>query len=72
VSIENAVLHPRAGTGGPAVMLTRLVLIGLVIGETTLQKALADGSVTGEGAAAFGELLPLLDRFDFWFEIVTP
>ncbi|MGZ6039876.1 MAG: alkyl/aryl-sulfatase, partial [Phenylobacterium sp.] len=72
VSVENAVLHHKAGEGGPAVTLTRPVLIGLVIGETTLEKAQADGTVSGEGAAVLGQLLPLLDRFDFWFEIVAP
>ncbi|THD59335.1 alkyl sulfatase dimerization domain-containing protein [Phenylobacterium sp.] len=76
VSVENAVLHHRPAAGvaeeGAAVTLTRPALIGLVIGETTLDKALADGSVAGEGAAELGRLLPLLDRFDFWFEIVAP
>jgi alkyl sulfatase BDS1-like metallo-beta-lactamase superfamily hydrolase len=72
VSVENAVLHHRPGDGGPEVTLTRSGLIALVIGETTLEEALADGAVDGEGAAALGELLPLLDRFDFWFEIVAP
>ncbi|HXA38850.1 MAG TPA: alkyl sulfatase dimerization domain-containing protein, partial [Phenylobacterium sp.] len=72
VSVENAVLHHAAGEGGPAASLTRPVLIALVIGETTLEKALADGTVAGEGAAELGRLLPLLDRFDFWFEIVAP
>jgi alkyl sulfatase BDS1-like metallo-beta-lactamase superfamily hydrolase len=72
VSISNAVLHHAAGEGGPAVSLTRPVLIALVIGETTLDAALADGKVSGEGVAVLGQLLPLLDRFDFWFEIVAP
>jgi alkyl sulfatase BDS1-like metallo-beta-lactamase superfamily hydrolase len=72
VSVENAVLHHREGEGGPAVTLTRPVLIGLVIGETTLEAAQADGKVAGEGCAELGRLLPLLDRFDFWFEIVAP
>jgi len=72
LSVENAVLHHAPGQGGPQVALTRPMLIGLVIGETTLEKAVADGAVAGEGAAALGELLPLLDRFDFWFEIVAP
>jgi len=72
VSVENAVLHHRAGEGGPEAALTRAVLIGLVIGETTLEKALAGGAVAGEGTEALGRLLPLLDRFDFWFEIVAP
>jgi alkyl sulfatase BDS1-like metallo-beta-lactamase superfamily hydrolase len=72
VSVENAVLHHAAGEGGPAVSLTRPGLIALVIGETTLDKALAEGAVSGDGAAVLGQLLPLLDRFDFWFEIVAP
>jgi alkyl sulfatase BDS1-like metallo-beta-lactamase superfamily hydrolase len=72
VSVENAVLHHTAGEGGPEAALTRPVLIALVIGETTLETALVEGAVTGEGAAALAELLPLLDRFDFWFEIVAP
>lgn len=72
VSVSNAVLHHKAGEGGPAVTLTRPVLIGLVIGETTLEAALEAGTVSGPGAVALGQLLPLLDRFDFWFEIVAP
>ena len=72
VSVENAVLHHAVGQGGPEVALTRPALIALVIGETTLEQALADATVAGEGAAELGRLLPLLDRFDFWFEIVAP
>lgn len=72
LSVENAVLHHKPGEGGPQVALTRPALIALVIGETTLERALAEGMVTGEGAPELGELLPLLDRFDFWFEIVAP
>ena len=72
VSVENAVLHHAPGALGPAVALTRPVLIALVIGETTLETALADGAVSGEGTAVLAELIPLLDRFDFWFEIVAP
>ena len=72
VSVENAVLHHAPGEGGPEVALTRPVLIGLVIGESTLEAALAEGSASGDGAVVLGQLLPLLDRFDFWFEIVAP
>jgi alkyl sulfatase BDS1-like metallo-beta-lactamase superfamily hydrolase len=76
LSVENAVLHHAAiaasGEGGPSVALTRPVLIGLVIGETTLEAAIAEGKATGDGADELARLLPLLDRFDFWFEIVTP
>ncbi|MBS0362450.1 MAG: MBL fold metallo-hydrolase [Proteobacteria bacterium] len=76
VSVEHAVLHHRAlakgEAAGPVVSLTRPALIGLVIGETTLEAAQSDGKVAGEGAVELGRLLPLLDRFDFWFEIVAP
>jgi len=76
VSVENAVLHHQAisgeGKGGPVATLTRPVLIALVIGETTLEAALAEGKVAGDGAVELERLLPLLDRFDFWFEIVAP
>ena len=72
VSVSNAVLHHKAGEDGSVVTLTRPVLIALVIGESTLDAAISDGRVSGEGAAGLGRLLPLLDRFDFWFEIVAP
>jgi alkyl sulfatase BDS1-like metallo-beta-lactamase superfamily hydrolase len=72
LSVSNAVLHHEVGEGGPVVSLTRPVLIALVIGEATLEAALADGRVSGEGAEVLGRLLPLLDHFDFWFEIVAP
>ncbi|HSV03341.1 MAG TPA: alkyl sulfatase dimerization domain-containing protein [Phenylobacterium sp.] len=72
LSVENAVLHHRPGVGGPEARLARASLVGLVIGETTLEAALEAGTVSGPGATAFARLLPLLDRFDFWFEIVAP
>ncbi len=75
VTVENAVLHHRAGAtaGAPTVNLTRGVLTDLVIGQTTIEAAMAAGSLTAtEGAGTLETLLGLLDRFDFWFEIVTP
>jgi alkyl sulfatase BDS1-like metallo-beta-lactamase superfamily hydrolase len=72
VSLENAVLRHWAGEAGPRCKLSRAALIGLLIGETTLAQAQADGAVSGSGADELGRLLPLLDRFDFWFEIVAP
>ena len=76
VSVENAVLHharDRTIAGATAVRLTRGALAGLVLGEITLEAALADGAVeiTGQ-AAVFGDFLAMLDRFDFWFEIAAP
>jgi len=75
VRVENAVLrHGKAQIrGAPAVSLTRATLARLVLGELTLDGAIAEGSVSlaGDGRA-LRDLLALLDRFDFWFEIVTP
>jgi len=43
------------------------------LAEVTLYKALADAKVTVDGdAQVFAGFLALLDRFDFWFEIVMP
>jgi alkyl sulfatase BDS1-like metallo-beta-lactamase superfamily hydrolase len=72
VSVENAVLHHKPGAEGPTARLTRADLIDLVTGSLTLRALLDDGRLSGEGAADLGELLALLDRFDFWFDIVTP
>lgn len=72
VSMENAVLHHKIGAAGPVASLTRGDLVDLVTGSLSLESALSEGRLAGEGAAGLGDLLALLDRFDFWFEIVTP
>ena len=69
VSVENAVLRHKPGSSGPEARLTRNMLVDLVIGQAQLDTAEADRSA---GLAELGRLLPLLDRFDFWFEIVLP
>jgi alkyl sulfatase BDS1-like metallo-beta-lactamase superfamily hydrolase len=72
LSVRNAVLRHKAGDSGGAVRLTRKTLVDLVVGEASVETCLADGRLAGEGAAGLAALLPLLDRFDFWFEIVSP
>lgn len=76
VSIENAVLHHAAGKtiqDAPTVTLARAVLVALVLAEIGLDQALVGAKVTVDGdAQVFATFLALLDRFDFWFEIVTP
>jgi alkyl sulfatase BDS1-like metallo-beta-lactamase superfamily hydrolase len=72
VSVRNGVLRHRPGKAGPEARLSRSTLAALVIGETALAAAMAEGAVAGEGAPILGELLAHLDRFDFWFEIVAP
>jgi alkyl sulfatase BDS1-like metallo-beta-lactamase superfamily hydrolase len=72
VTVENAVFHhypDREAASAPTVSLTRAVLADLVIGERTLpDEAVA---IDGDGEP-FATFLSLLDRFDFWFEIVMP
>jgi alkyl sulfatase BDS1-like metallo-beta-lactamase superfamily hydrolase len=72
VSVENAVLHHRAGEAGPRVALSRATLVALLTGEKTPDAAITEGVLAGEGAGELAKLLALLDRFDFWFEIVAP
>ena len=76
LTLENAVLHhykDRKIAGAVAVALTRAVLVELVVGETTLDAAIAEKKISIAGdSAAFADFLALLDRFDFWFEIVLP
>jgi alkyl sulfatase BDS1-like metallo-beta-lactamase superfamily hydrolase len=72
VFVENAVLHHRAGEAGPQVRLSRATLVALLTGEKTQDAAVAEGVLAGEGAGELAKLLALLDRFDFWFEIVAP
>jgi len=72
VTVENAVLHhypDREAKNAPAISLTRGALASLVIGEI----ALPHESIAVDGdAEPFATFLSLLDRFDFWFEIVMP
>jgi alkyl sulfatase BDS1-like metallo-beta-lactamase superfamily hydrolase len=76
VSVQNAVMHHGAGKAAadaPRVSLPRAVLVALVLAETSLDQALAEAKVKVEGdAQVFARFLALLDRFDFWFEIIAP
>ena len=68
VSIENGVLHHRATDRAAEVTVARATLIQLVLGQTNPEAA----GLEGPGNASLVRLLSLLDRFDFWFNIVTP
>lgn len=74
VKVENAVLHHgQPVDGASSATLTRSSLVDLVLGETSLAAAITRGEVTVAGdEKVFDHLLALLDRFDFWFEIVRP
>jgi len=74
LGVRNGVMHHATGrSAGPAVevSLTCAALVALLIGETTMADAVAAGKVSGS-TGEFEDLLSLLDRFDFWFEIVAP
>jgi alkyl sulfatase BDS1-like metallo-beta-lactamase superfamily hydrolase len=72
LDVENAVLRHRPGAGGAEARLTRNTLVDLVIGQAELETAAQEERVSGPGLGELARLLPLLDRFDFWFEIVLP
>ena len=72
VRVSNAVLHHAAGEGGAEVTLSRADLIALVGGSETVAELAGSGRVSGEAQADLARLIGALDRFDFWFNIVTP
>ena len=77
VELENGVLNNTAGeqadNADATITLDRASLDAIMLGETTLDKAVADGKVKVTGdSAKLGELTAMLDTFEFWFNIVTP
>ena len=75
--IENGVLNytlgKQADGADATVTVDRQVLDNINLGATTIVDAIQAGDVTIEGDSdKFMEFLGLLDRFDLWFNIVTP
>lgn len=75
--LENSVLN--YSSGGPAgdvdaaLRLSRALLNRIIQGEGDLKSAFASGEIEVEGdAGKLGELFSLMERPDFWFNIVTP
>ncbi len=75
LTVENAVLNhgvPLASADATLTM-SKATLDAIQLKETTLEKAIMDGSLKVEGRReAFAEFMGLLDTFPFWFNIVTP
>lgn len=76
LNIENAVLNHStryADKPDTTVTLTKKVLDDIQLGQTTLEQEIASGQVkiTGD-AKPFSEFVGMLDKFNFWFNIVTP
>lgn len=77
LELANAALSHIAGRqaadADATFCLTREKLNDILLGETSFEKEVAGGSISVTGdAGALGELLSMLDTFDFWFNIVTP
>ncbi len=70
---RDAPLEPQTDPPDAAVTLDRAVLDDINLGQTSFDQAVADGKakITGN-SAKFDEFVTLLDRFEFWFNIVTP
>ena len=53
--------------------LTRANLNDVILGQSTAANLIKEGKITSEGnGEKMTELVGLLDKFDFWFNIVTP
>ncbi|WP_444932900.1 alkyl/aryl-sulfatase [Microbulbifer sp. JTAC008] len=73
--LENAVLNygPPVENPGSSVQINRSDLNDIILGSASIQEKMEDGKIKIEGDA--GELkilLSLMDRFDFWWNLVTP
>ena len=65
MELSNGVLHHRPTRGMVDVELTRTALVALVGGDEAAEPPAGDRS-------ALDQLLAVLDRFDFWFNIIEP
>ncbi len=77
VQLVNGVLNHTAGVladnADTSITLSREALNNIMLQQTTLEKAVADGDVMIDGDSnKLGEVLSYLDNFEFWFNIVTP
>ncbi|WP_152648016.1 alkyl/aryl-sulfatase [Demequina sediminicola] len=77
LELGNGVLHHTAGRKDEGfdatITFPRSVLDSIVLGQTTIDAALAAGDVTIDGdKESFVAFTKLLDDFNLWFNIVTP
>ncbi|HDX8593314.1 TPA: MBL fold metallo-hydrolase [Aeromonas dhakensis] len=76
LSLENAVLnHSTHYAAKPDVTLTlsKQTLDDIQLGQGTLEQKIASGEIKVQGnQQTFSDFVGLLDKFNFWFNIVTP
>lgn len=76
LSLENSVLnHTTRYTAKPDVTITlsKKTLDDIQLGQGTMEQKIASGEIKIEGEQqTFSDFVTLLDKFNFWFNIVTP
>ncbi|WP_439836171.1 alkyl/aryl-sulfatase [Aeromonas enteropelogenes] len=76
LSLENAVLnHTTRYATSPdvTVTLSKQTLDDIQLGQGTLEQKIASGEIKIQGdQQTFSDFVGLLDKFNFWFNIVTP
>ncbi|MFQ2222211.1 alkyl/aryl-sulfatase [Aeromonas enteropelogenes] len=76
LSLENAVLnHTTRYATSPdvTVTLSKQTLDDIQLGQGTLEQKIASGEIKVQGdQQTFSDFVGLLDKFNFWFNIVTP
>ncbi|KXU80610.1 alkyl/aryl-sulfatase [Aeromonas enteropelogenes] len=76
LSLENAVLnHTTRYAASPdvTVTLSKQTLDDIQLGQGTLEQKIASGEIKVQGnPQTFSDFVSLLDKFNFWFNIVTP
>ncbi|QEY62921.1 MBL fold metallo-hydrolase [Metapseudomonas lalkuanensis] len=76
VTVENAVLtyEPKASDKADVgLTMSKGTLEDIQLGRATLEQKVTSGELKFDGRQqAFGEFMGLMDKFDFWFDIVTP
>ncbi|AVH34476.1 alkyl/aryl-sulfatase [Vibrio fluvialis] len=72
---DSVLIHTKKQADKPNVTLTltKSVLDDVQLGNVTLEKAIANGDIQLKGdKEVFKDFVGMLDRFNFWFNIVTP
>jgi alkyl sulfatase BDS1-like metallo-beta-lactamase superfamily hydrolase len=77
LALENGALNHSPGKqmddADVSLTTTRKAFTRILMGGMSLDEAMSSGQLTVQGRKeAFMELVSLLDRFEFWFNIVTP
>jgi alkyl sulfatase BDS1-like metallo-beta-lactamase superfamily hydrolase len=77
IEMVNGVLNHTPNTqsskADASITMTRETLNQIVLGQTTIAKAISGGDVKVVGSQAkLHEMLSYLDTFEFWYNIVTP